>query len=141
MDNHSFDALLFGNINTSYPLLAEGYNRLYFDYSHFGYTQINWFVYHKLYHNIYFLAYCLPNSFNEQSLVSCKASTEVTKCMQKFTFFCQMAFVMTFLTKHSLLISIIMLLMCRNPTLAKCGGEAQHLEKLEVWSPPGLPNV
>ncbi len=21
---------------------------------------------------------------------------------------------------------------CRNPTLAKCGGEAQHLEKLEV---------
>jgi hypothetical protein len=30
---------------------------------------------------------------------------------------------------------------CRNPTLAKCGGEAQHLEKLEIWSPPGLPNV
>jgi len=30
---------------------------------------------------------------------------------------------------------------CRNPTLAKCGGEAQHLEKLEVWSPSGLPNV
>jgi len=30
---------------------------------------------------------------------------------------------------------------CRNPTLAKCGGEAQHLEKLEVWSPPGLLNV
>jgi len=30
---------------------------------------------------------------------------------------------------------------CRNPTLAKCGGEAQHLEKLKVWSPPGLPNV
>jgi hypothetical protein len=30
---------------------------------------------------------------------------------------------------------------CRNPTLAKCGGEAQHLEKLEVWNPPGLPNV
>ncbi len=30
---------------------------------------------------------------------------------------------------------------CRNPTLAKCGGEAQHLEKLEVGSPPGLPNV
>jgi hypothetical protein len=29
----------------------------------------------------------------------------------------------------------------RNPTLAKCGGEAQHLEKLEVWSPPGLLNV
>jgi hypothetical protein len=25
--------------------------------------------------------------------------------------------------------------------LAKCGGEAQHLEKLEVWSPPRLPNV
>jgi hypothetical protein len=23
-------------------------------------------------------------------------------------------------------------LACRNPTLAKCGGEAQHLEKLEV---------
>jgi hypothetical protein len=31
--------------------------------------------------------------------------------------------------------------LCRNPTLAKCGGEAQHLEKLEVWSPSGLPNV
>jgi len=30
---------------------------------------------------------------------------------------------------------------CRNPTLAKCGGEAQHLEKLEIWSPPQLPNV
>jgi hypothetical protein len=30
---------------------------------------------------------------------------------------------------------------CRNPTLAKCGGEAQHLEKLEVGSLPGLPNV
>jgi len=30
---------------------------------------------------------------------------------------------------------------CRNPTLAKCGGEAQHLEKLEIWSPPGLTNV
>jgi hypothetical protein len=31
--------------------------------------------------------------------------------------------------------------LCRNPTLAKCGGEAQHLEKLGIWSPPGLPNV
>jgi len=30
---------------------------------------------------------------------------------------------------------------CRNPNLAKCGGEAQHLEKLGTWSPPGLPNV
>jgi hypothetical protein len=30
---------------------------------------------------------------------------------------------------------------CRNPTLAKCGGEAQHLEKVRIWSPPGLPNV
>jgi hypothetical protein len=30
---------------------------------------------------------------------------------------------------------------CRNPTLAKCGGEAQHLEKLEIWSPLELPNV
>jgi hypothetical protein len=30
---------------------------------------------------------------------------------------------------------------CRNPSLAKCGGEAQHLEKLGIWSPPGLPNV
>jgi hypothetical protein len=28
-----------------------------------------------------------------------------------------------------------------NPTLAKCGGEAQHLEKLEVGSLSGLPNV
>jgi hypothetical protein len=31
--------------------------------------------------------------------------------------------------------------MCRNPTLAKCGGEAQHLEKVRIWSPSGLPNV
>jgi hypothetical protein len=31
--------------------------------------------------------------------------------------------------------------MCRNPNLAKCGGEAQHLEKLGIWSPLGLPNV
>jgi hypothetical protein len=30
---------------------------------------------------------------------------------------------------------------CRNPTLANCGGEAQHLEKVRIWSPPGLPNV
>jgi hypothetical protein len=30
---------------------------------------------------------------------------------------------------------------CCNPTLAKCGGEAQHLEKLGIWSPPRLPNV
>ncbi len=30
---------------------------------------------------------------------------------------------------------------CRNPTLAKCGGEAQHLEKVRIWSPSGLPNV
>jgi hypothetical protein len=30
---------------------------------------------------------------------------------------------------------------CRNPTLAKCGGEAQHLEKVRIGSPPGLPNV
>jgi len=30
---------------------------------------------------------------------------------------------------------------CRNPTLAKCGGEAQHLEKVRSWSPPGLSNV
>jgi len=29
---------------------------------------------------------------------------------------------------------------CRNPNLAECGGEAQHLEKLGIWSPPGLPN-
>jgi hypothetical protein len=30
---------------------------------------------------------------------------------------------------------------CRNPNLAKCGGEAQHLERVGIWSPPGLPNV
>ncbi len=30
---------------------------------------------------------------------------------------------------------------CRNPNLAKCEGEAQHLEKLGIWSPRGLPNV
>ncbi len=30
---------------------------------------------------------------------------------------------------------------CRNPTLAKCGGEAQHLEKVRSWSSPGLSNV
>ncbi len=29
----------------------------------------------------------------------------------------------------------------RNPNLAKCGGEAQHLKKLGIWSPPELPNV
>jgi len=28
----------------------------------------------------------------------------------------------------------------RNPTLAKCGGEAQHLEKVSIWNPPGFPN-
>jgi hypothetical protein len=27
------------------------------------------------------------------------------------------------------------------PTLAKCGGEAQHFKKLGIWSPPRLPNV
>jgi hypothetical protein len=32
-------------------------------------------------------------------------------------------------------------LICRNPTLAKCGGEAQHLERVGIWSPPGLLNV
>ncbi len=31
--------------------------------------------------------------------------------------------------------------LCRNLTLAKCGGESQHLEKVRTWSPPGLPNV
>jgi len=31
--------------------------------------------------------------------------------------------------------------LCCNPTLAKCGGEAQHLEKLEVRSLAGLLNV
>jgi hypothetical protein len=30
---------------------------------------------------------------------------------------------------------------CRNPTLTKRGGEAQHLEKLGIWSPPRFPNV
>jgi len=30
---------------------------------------------------------------------------------------------------------------CRNPNLAKCGGEAQHLERVGIWSPSGLPNV
>jgi hypothetical protein len=33
------------------------------------------------------------------------------------------------------------LVLCHNPTLAKCGGEAQHLEKLEVKSLPRLLNV
>jgi hypothetical protein len=31
--------------------------------------------------------------------------------------------------------------LCRNPTLAKCGGEAQHLEKVGIWSASGLLNV
>jgi hypothetical protein len=35
----------------------------------------------------------------------------------------------------------VVVAICRNPTLAKCGGEAQHLEKVRSWSPPGLPNV
>jgi hypothetical protein len=26
----------------------------------------------------------------------------------------------------------ILMCMCRNPTLAKCGGEAQHLEKVGI---------
>ncbi len=30
---------------------------------------------------------------------------------------------------------------CRDPNLAKCEGEAQHLERVGIWSPPGLPNV
>jgi len=30
---------------------------------------------------------------------------------------------------------------CRNPTLAKYGGEAQHLEKVRIWNPPRLLNV
>jgi hypothetical protein len=30
---------------------------------------------------------------------------------------------------------------CRNPTLAKCGGEAQHLQSWEIWNPPGLLNI
>jgi len=30
---------------------------------------------------------------------------------------------------------------CRDPTLAKCGGEAQHLEKVRIWNPPRLPIV
>jgi hypothetical protein len=30
---------------------------------------------------------------------------------------------------------------CRSPTSAKCGGEAQHLEKWRIWNPPGLLNV
>jgi hypothetical protein len=36
---------------------------------------------------------------------------------------------------------LYILRLCCNPTLAKCGGEAQHLEKLGIWSPLGLPNV
>jgi hypothetical protein len=32
-------------------------------------------------------------------------------------------------------------LFCRDLTLANCAGEAQHLEKVRIWSPPGLPNV
>ncbi len=31
--------------------------------------------------------------------------------------------------------------LCHNPNLAKCGGEAQHLERVGIWSPPGLLNV
>jgi hypothetical protein len=30
---------------------------------------------------------------------------------------------------------------CHNPNLAKCGGEAQHLKRVGIWSPLGLPNV
>ncbi len=46
-------------------------------------------------------------------------------------FFPQLAFVGLVVQPHK----------CRNPTLAKCGGEAQHLEKVRIWSPPGLLNV
>jgi hypothetical protein len=38
-------------------------------------------------------------------------------------------------------LKVLHVLSYRNPTLAKCGGKAQHLEKLRIWSPPGLPNV
>jgi hypothetical protein len=37
--------------------------------------------------------------------------------------------------------SLLSYLLCRNPNLAKCGGEAQHLERVGIWSPLGLPNV
>jgi hypothetical protein len=43
--------------------------------------------------------------------------------------------------KTILIIKSFLMCNCRNPNLAKCGGEAQHLEKWGVWSPPGLPNV
>ncbi len=46
---------------------------------------------------------------------------------------------MKIIHEHSLI--HVVCLVCRNPTLAKCGGEAQHLEKLGTWSPLGLPNV
>ncbi len=46
-----------------------------------------------------------------------------------------------FLTSQLQFYNIFTYLPCRNPTLAKFGGEAQHLEKLEVRSLPGLLNV
>jgi hypothetical protein len=49
-----------------------------------------------------------------------------------------LSFFIWFINGH---LSFIIGIYYRNPTLAKCGGEAQHLEKLEVWSRPGLPNV
>jgi hypothetical protein len=44
---------------------------------------------------------------------------------------------------HELIFYIewLLCIKCRNPTLAKCGGEAQHLEKVRIWSPSGLSNV
>jgi len=46
----------------------------------------------------------------------------------------------THVNTNNLHLVIISYQLCRNPNLAKCGGEAQHLEKLGIWSPPGLPN-
>jgi hypothetical protein len=41
----------------------------------------------------------------------------------------------------TLILGMILHYSYHNPTLVKCGGEAQHLEKLGIWSPPRFPNV
>jgi hypothetical protein len=44
-------------------------------------------------------------------------------------------------TLNSKITQVLDYTLCRNPTLTKCEGEAQHLEKVRIWSLPGLSNV
>jgi hypothetical protein len=61
----------------------------------------------------------------------------ITKCIVRFSLF--PTYILSIVSELGYLLHVHTC--CRNPTLAKCGGEAQHLEKVRIWSPPGLPNV